>query len=140
MNLTSCNAKSFITMMIVISISAVLLRFGLEYLIKFSVKQNESNALSTLKLVSAAIEKYAKDHKGIFPDNITKLLDAEPYYLDKDYTGQSLLKGYNFSCNRLEEPGYSCYARPIICRISGNTVYSVSTGGVIKTENCYKKE
>jgi competence protein ComGC len=126
--------------MIVIAVASVSLRFGLEHLIKFSIKQNESNALSTLKLVSAAIEKYAKDHKSLFPDNINKLVDAEPYYLDKDYTGQSFLRGYNFNCNRLDESGYSCNARPIICRVSGNTVYSVSTGGVIKTENCYKKE
>jgi len=59
--------KSFITIMIVIAISALLLRIAIDRLIKINIAQNESNAQGTLKLISAALENYAKDHSGAIP-------------------------------------------------------------------------
>ena len=78
-------AKSFVTIMIVIAVSALLLRITVEKLIKINIAQNESNASLTLKLISAALENYAKDNQGIFPAEISVLTKTSPPYLDKDY-------------------------------------------------------
>jgi len=133
-------AKSFVTIMIVIAVSALLLRITVEKLIKINIAQNESNASLTLKLISAALENYAKDNQGIFPVKISVLTKTSPPYLDKDYLTQSPFKGYNLSCSRLEASGYSCSAIPVKCRLSGNLIHSVSTGGLLISEECSRKD
>ncbi len=134
------SAKSFVTIMIVIAVSALFLRIAIEKLIKVSIAQNESNAAATLKLISAALESYAKDNRGIYPENLSLLTKTSPAYLDKDYITKSPLKGYNFSCLRLEPAGYSCLASPARCKLSGRMVYTVTTGSLFISEDCEKKD
>ncbi len=126
--------------MIVIAISSLVLRISLEQLIKFNIAQNESNAQTTLKLISAALENYAKDHLGAYPDKLSLLNQDSPRYLDKDYLTESPAKGYDYSCPRLESSGYSCAANPVKCNLTGKTTYTVTTGGLIVSEECIKKE
>ena len=132
-------ARSFVTIMIVIAVSAFLLRFAVDRLIQINMSQNESNASANLKLISAALENYAKDNHGIFPAELATLTKTSPRYIQKDYT-QVPLKGYNFICSRLESSGYSCSAAPVKCGLSGNVIHNVSTGGVLISEECSKKE
>ena len=131
--------RSFVTIMIVIAVCALLLRIAIERLIKINITQNGSDASVTLKLISAALENYAKDNHGIFPPELSLLTKTSPPYLERDYT-QFPLKGYNFSCSRLEPSSYSCSAVPIKCRLTGNTIHTVTTGGLLVSEECSKKE
>ncbi len=78
-------ARSFVTIMISIALSVLILRFAVEQLIKKNIAQNETGALSTLKLISAALENYAKDNHGVFPLSLTVLTKTSPLYLDRDY-------------------------------------------------------
>lgn len=133
-------ARSFVTIAIIIAISSLLLRISIEKIIKINIAQNESNAQATLKLISAALESYAKDHLGAYPTNFTLLVQDNPAYLDKDYLADSPLKGYDYNCSRLELSGYSCLASPTRCSLTGRTTYLVSTGGLIISEECSKKE
>lgn len=132
--------KSFITIMIVTAIFALVLRFAIKHLIETNVAQNQSNAYETLKLISAALENYAKDNKGLYPLNISVLTKTQPSYLDKDYLSPSLLKGYAFACTQLESSGYSCCVVPLRCNLSGKIVYTITTGGSLVSEECSKKE
>ena len=132
-------AKSFVTIMIVVAVCALLLRICIEQIIKINIAQDESSALATIKLISAAIENYATDHKGAYPVSLSSLTQANPAYLDKDYITQSSLKGYNYSCSRLEASGYSCQASPVKCNLTGRTVYSVTTGGAVVSQDCSKQ-
>lgn len=131
-------AKSFVTIMIIIAILAFLLRFAIDRIIKSNITQNESNAQATLRLISTALENYAKDNHGIYPAIPSVLTKSKPPYLDKDYITQSPSKGYNFGCSRLEQSGYSCHASPVSCKLSGNTVYTITTGGLFVSEECEK--
>lgn len=133
-------AKSFVTIMIVIAISALVLRITIERLIKVNITQNESTAQGTLKLISAALENYAKDKGGIFPVNLAVLTQTNPAYLDKDYITHSPIKGYNYSCSRLEPSGYNCSVTPVKCKLTGKMIYTVTTGGLFISEECSKKE
>lgn len=139
-NMKNPKARSFVTIMVVVAVSALLLRFGIEKAIEITISQNESNAQGTLKLISAALENFAKDHLGAYPNELSALTQGTPSYLDEDYTNKSTVKGYDFSCLRLEAAGYNCAAVPARCGLSGKMIYSVSTGGLFITEECSKKE
>jgi len=132
--------KSFITIMIVIAACALILRLVIKEIIKTNINQNESNAFTTLKLISAALENYAKDNLGLYPAAISSLAKTSPAYLDKDYISESPLKGYNFICSRLEPSGYDCSATPLKCNFNGQRTYTVITGGSFISEACNKKE
>ena len=136
----NCRAKSFVTIMIFIAIFAFLLRFAVSQIIKISIPQNESSAQATLKLISTALENYAKDNQGAYPKSMTVLTQTKPPYLDKDYILRSSLKGYSYSCSRMEPSGYSCTATPLKCMLSGTKIYAINTGGLFMVDECSKKE
>jgi len=133
-------ARSFVAIMIALAVSSLLLRIAIEKIIKINISQNESNAQTTLKLISTAIENYAQDHLGVFPVNLSVLTQNHPPYLDKDYIAQTPLKGYNYSCPRFEPSGYSCSAIPVKCQLTGKMIYTITTGGLLISEECSKKE
>lgn len=132
--------RSFVTIMIIIAVCALLLRIVVERIIKINIAQNESGALITLKLISTALENYAKDNHGIFPSSLSILAQTTPVYLDKDYISESPIRGYNYTCSKLEPSSYSCGAIPVKCKITGKMIYTIATGHSITSEECSKKE
>lgn len=133
-------ARSFVVIMIIIALSALALRMLVSEVISVSCSQNESNAQSTIKLISAALENYAKDNQGVYPPKISVLIQPKSAYLDKDYITQSPLKGYSYNCSRLDATGYKCYASPTKCKLTGKVVFSVTTGSLLISEDCAAKE
>lgn len=133
-------ARSFVAIIVIIAVSSLILRVAIEQVIKINITQNESDASGNLKLISTALENYAKDHLGVFPLDISVLTKTSPAYLDKDYIASSPVKGYNYSCTRLEPSGYSCSATPTRCGLTGNMIYTISSGGLLISEECNKKE
>lgn len=137
---TNNKGVSFIAIMVIAALFALILRFAIERLIEINIKQNDSNAQATIKLISAALENYARDHQGAFPSSLSVLTRNNPPYLDKDYIAKSPLKGYEYSCLRLEASGYSCSAVPLKCKFSGKTIYTITTGGLVVSESCNGRE
>jgi type II secretory pathway pseudopilin PulG len=137
----SYQGRSFVTIMIAIALTALLLRVLLERFLAYSISQNESSAAQTLKYISAAMENYARDNKGEYPKDFSILTQSKPeYYLDRNYIALSPLKGYVYACPKLEPAGYICNAEPYKCKLTGNTRYSVSTGSLFVSEECAKAE
>jgi len=133
-------ARSFVVIMIVIALSALALRMLISEVINVTCSQNESNAQSTLKLISTAFENYAKNNQGVYPPKVSVLIQSKPPYLDKDYIKQSPIKGYSYNCSRLDAAGYSCYAFPVRCKLTGKVVFNVTTGSLLISEDCDTKE
>ncbi len=133
-------AKSFVVIMIVLSLSALALRMLIGEIISVTCSQNESNAQSTLKLISTAFENYAKANQGVYPAKISLLTQAKPAYLDKDYIKLSPIKGYSYNCSRLDSAGYSCQAFPTRCKLTGKVEFSVTTGSLLISEDCASGE
>lgn len=131
-------ARSFVTIMIIISLFALFLRIAIEEIMRINIAQNESSAQITLKLISTALENYSKDNRGVFPVSLSSLTTTNPPYLGKDYIIQYPVKGYNYSCPRLEPSGYNCIASPVRCKITGKTTYTITTGGSLTTDECVK--
>ncbi len=140
MNLKNIQARSFVTIIVIVAALTLILRIAIEQVMHITIIQNESSAQANLKLISTALENYAKDHQGMFPDNLSVLANAKPSYLDNDYISMSPLKGYNYSCSRLESAGYNCFVTPTQCGITGSKVFYISTGGSIVSEECREKE
>lgn len=138
--INNINGRSFVAIMIVIALTSLILREVIGRIMRINISQNESNAQATLKLVSAALENYAKDHQGSFPTNLSLLTQANPAYLDEVYINAYPVKGYNYSCGRLEASGYNCQAMPVKCRQTGEKTYSITTGGLLVPEECSQKE
>ncbi|MFA6350024.1 MAG: hypothetical protein WCY12_03765 [Candidatus Omnitrophota bacterium] len=133
-------AKSLVVIMLIIAVSAFILRFAVIKAIRLNISYDETIASATLKLISAALENYSKDNKGLFPSAISELVITEPAYLDRDYTKQFPIKGYNYVCDRLDSLGYNCSAVPIRCNITGQKIFKVSTGSLFVTQDCRKEE
>jgi type II secretory pathway pseudopilin PulG len=138
--MTNNKAVSFLVVMIIVAVTALILRVAIVKIIKFNIDQNESLAAAQLKLVSAALENYARDNKGVFPATILVLTQTKPPYLNKDCTGASSVRGYSYACPRLDASGYSCSAAPSICNLTGKKNYTVTTGGPVLSEDCARKE
>jgi hypothetical protein len=140
MPLKNRQARSFVTIIVVVAALTLILRIAIEQVMHITIIQNESSAEANLKLISTALENYALDHQGVFPDNFSVLSKAKPLYLDNDYISLSPIKGYNYSCSRLEHDGYNCFVSPTKCGITGNKVFYISTGGSLVSEECSEAE
>jgi type II secretory pathway pseudopilin PulG len=133
-------AKSFVLIMVVIALSALLLRVVIGKIIEITNSQNEAMAQSTLKSIATALDNYARDNQGIYPKALSILSQSKPAYLDKDYAAEPSIKGYSYSCTRLDSSGYSCYAFPTKCKLTGKLAFTVTTGNLLISEDCDKKE
>lgn len=134
--MTDYKGLGFVTIMIILAVSALILRVALEGILKINITQNQTDAQARLKLVSVALENYAKDHLGNFPKDLSLLAQEDPPYMDKDYIARSPIKGYDYTCGRLDSSGYSCSARPVKCKLTGKMNYTVTTGGLLISEEC----
>lgn len=134
------SGRNSVTLIMVIAVIALFLRLAIDYFIKNNSAQNESTVLVMLKSVSTALENYAKDNGGVYPSSLNQLTDRDPAYLNKNYATSSPARGYIFTCSRLEPSGYNCSAVPQKCKVTGNLVFRITTGGVIFQEECSKKE
>lgn len=132
--------KSFVVVMVIIAVSALLLRIAIDRAIAFTITQNESIASASLKLISVALENYANDNQEVYPETFLALTKNEPSYLDKNYVADSPIKGYNYGCSRLEASGYSCHAVPVVCKVTGEMVFTITSGGLLVSEECEGKE
>jgi len=132
-------ARSFVTIMIVVALSALLLRLAIQKIIIYNIEHNQLLAQVNLKLLSTALENYAKNNKSTYPTSIDQLTGSSPVYLERNYLAASSVRGYEYDCQRLDATGYNCSATPVDCKLTGKMIYSVSTGGLILAESCDKK-
>ncbi len=128
--------KSFIIIMVAIAFLAVATRFGVSQLLSFMISQNESSAVTHLKLLGTALENYSQDNHSVYPTEVNELLRTDPAYLKEDFVLYGPMKGYIIYCSRLEKTGYSCSATPLKCRWTGSTVFTVTTGVTLSTQKC----
>ena len=126
--------------MVVIALSALLLRVGIEKVLLVTGAQNEAAAQATLKSIAIALDNYARANQGVYPKSLSVLSESRPAYLDKDYIWESPVKGYAYNCTRLDASGYSCYAFPSKCKLTGSLVFTVTTGNLLLSEDCSEKE
>ncbi len=127
---------SLVILMIIIAFVALVSRIAIKQIITFTISWNEANAQEALKVISIALENFAKDHNNAYPLKIDSLSQGTPPYLNRDYFTGSYIKGYNYVCPALDAGGYSCIASPTNCHLTGETIFTINTGSVIASQKC----
>ncbi len=123
---------TLIEIMIVVAVLALLATIAVPGLLRARATSHDASAKATLKTIASAAEEYAADHDGNYPEAVTDLTNAQPPYLNDDYT-DSARNGFNFACDWGTE-SYGCSALPITNGTTGTKSYTV-TSGIILAEN-----
>ena len=129
-------AFTLVEIMIAISVLVLLASIAIPNLLRARLTANDTAAQATLKTISNACESYGAANFGSYPTDITDLTDANPSYLNENYTDGNVRYGYNFSCDTLDESGYSCTATSQVCNHTGSKVYTITTGGILTSVDC----
>lgn len=120
---------TLVEIMIVVAIIALLAAIAIPNLLRARVSSNDALAQSTLRTLSTAAETFATANDGNYPDDEADLTGATPPYLNQAYCDQTM-SGYEFTCT-LAADSYEFVATPINVGVSGTTVYTMETGGVL---------
>lgn len=126
---------TLVEIIIVVAIVALLATIATPYVLRSRLNANEGHAQATLKTISNAFETYAAANGGNYPTAIEDLTDLIPPYLNEDYTSAAR-QGYNFSCDSMGVAGYTCTATPSICGTTGNKNFTITTGGILTSNDC----
>lgn len=129
------NNKSGFTLveiMIVIAIIALLAAIAIPNLLRAKLSSNEALAQSTVRAMSTAAETFATSNSGNYPTAMTDLTNATPSYIQTNYC-DATVSGYTYTCPAASNTanGYNYVATPANVGTTGNTVYTISTGGVL---------
>jgi prepilin-type N-terminal cleavage/methylation domain-containing protein len=124
-------AFTLVEIMIVVSIIAILITIAIPSILRVKLNANETNAQAILKTVSSAVESFAANNEGIYPNSLIRLIDSQPPYLNEDYLNGSPRHGYIINSINLAEGGYCFNAIPVSRGITGSRVYSVRTGSIV---------
>lgn len=125
---------TLVEIMIVVAIIALLAAIAIPNLLRPRMTANESAAQATLRTISTACETFAAANNGSYPDAEGDLTGATPPYLNRAYSAQTV-QGYTYTYT-LAATGYTVVAAPATCGTSGNTTYTITTGGVLTQAAC----
>lgn len=95
------------------------------------IYQNDTEAKKNLKILAQAVEAYVQFH-GTYPTKLEDLTsDPATPFLPVNFCQLEQLQGYQYTCV-LNANGYLFTAAPVIDGVTGTTVYTITTGGVLK--------
>lgn len=118
---------------ILIPIIGILAAIAIPNLLRARMAANEANAQVVLRTISTAAETHAVA-EGEYPLSLYRLAAADRPYLAEDY-GHGIHQGYKFNCD-FKTHDYKCQAIPENCGTTGNTIYTITTGGELSERSC----
>jgi len=132
--MTRKSAFTLIEVLIAAMILSILLAIAIPNILRSRLSSNEAIAKATLRAISTACENYATANNGIYPTQESDLLEEQPPYLNRAYSGKTI-QGYTYTLNLTKE-GYSITGSASKCGISGTKDYTIVTGGLLTETDC----
>ena len=124
---------TLVEIMIVVAIIAILAAIAIPNLLRARITSNDALAKATLRAMSTAAESYGSNNGGNYPTSESDLTGSTPPFLNTAYCASSPLAGYTYDCTNMRSFGYTITATPVMFNITGSTVYTISTGGVLSS-------
>jgi len=126
------NRKGFtlVEIMIVVAIIALLAAIAIPNLLRARLSANDALAQSQLRALSTAAETFGTANSGNYPSSIGDLTGATPPYISEHDCGAQA-SGFDFVCT-FSSSAYIITATPVNSGVSGSTVYTMTTGGVLQ--------
>lgn len=128
------NKKSFTLVEIMIVLAIILLLAAIAILNIFNTNRtaNAATARTNIRALSKAADLYSTAHNGAYPVNAAAIV---PYIATATSlcasTAALPVQGYVYDCTGLTAAGYTLTATPASAT-TGDTVFSVTTGGTVK--------
>jgi prepilin-type N-terminal cleavage/methylation domain-containing protein len=123
---------TLIEVMIVVSIIALLAALVVPSMIAMKRTANETAAKSNIRILSTSAETLMAS-RGHYPTTVSEfeefLSPVSSYCSDLDGAPTGI-KGYTYSCLS-DATGYIFQAQPVNPGITGNVIYTATTGGII---------
>ena len=130
---STLSLQACLLIIVVITVSPFLIYNSIGHYRKIArVPSVGASPVQTLKLISTAIEEYARAH-GTYPNHSNELYFNDPPYLEEMYCNIER-DGFQFSC-LMSSSGYRITAIPVSFE-EGQILktYSIATGGVLSPE------
>ncbi|MFA5338300.1 MAG: DUF5683 domain-containing protein, partial [Candidatus Omnitrophota bacterium] len=121
---------------VMVFIFALLAAIAIPNFMRARINASEKAAVSSLKLLSSALESYAEQNNNVYPQSEESLLNLKPAYLPYAYNNRKIY-GYLFK-EELEPSGYRITASPVDCNVTGTKIYTIETGGKLSQGRCGK--
>ncbi len=126
-----------VVIIVILGIMAVII---VPRLAGVKMTSNESVAQANLRTIAAAMETYASEHNGDYPDNTgstaeAKLTTASPSYLNQSFDGK-LISGYTYTYSNNTATTYTVTAVASSCGSSGSKDYTLTQTGEVTGVNC----
>jgi len=125
---------TFVEIMIVVAIIALLSAIAIPNLLRARITANEAAAQATLRTISTAFETYAATSNGAYPTDEALLTNVSPPYLNRAYENITTY-GYVYTYPTKNATEYCLQAAPAP-GTTGNKTYRIRTGGVLEEVAC----
>lgn len=127
-------AAAIVVFWSIIFFLVILAAIAIPKAVDMRLSANENAVEEIVKTISGAIEEYASEHEGVYPQNESDLVNADPAYLFQAYD-KRFVNGYNFSV-KLEAGGYTISALPEDCDVTGRKIFTMTKGGALSVNDC----
>lgn len=118
---------TLIEVMTVVVIVATLMMIAIPSLLNARRAANGEAAKANLRSLMVAAETYAAGNRGNYPVNVTALSD---YLTLAPSFCSHTVHGYNYDCT-FTSGGYNFQATPETVNVTGDVVYTATTGAVL---------
>lgn len=119
--------------MIVAAVIALLAAIAAPNFLASRRTANEAAARTNIRSLSSASEVAMSSRAGLYPADVAGLQNfivSAPQFCADGAGAETLVNGYSYACT-LATTGYTFTAVPAYPGVSGNVVYTATTGGVV---------